>query len=105
MSDFKCQICSCTEFEEGPSCGLATNVSCARCGARYNITPCGVDFLGTATKPKVKIMLRGEALVLEEKEFETTQEAVDFVKSQPDSHPFGHKYLVYDESNILVLDG
>lgn len=79
---------------------MATNIRCARCGARYNITPFGIDFLGTATKPKVRI--NG---IDEPKEFETTSEAVDWVKSQLDSRPFGHKYLVYNEDNILVLDG
>ena len=39
--------CGCTEFLQGPSGGMAVNICCAKCGAKYNDTGMGIHSLHT----------------------------------------------------------
>ena len=43
LSTKGCVDCGCSDFLEGPSGGLATNVKCANdeCGSEFNIMPMG----------------------------------------------------------------
>ena len=96
----KCLICGCESFEEGSSCGLATNYRCSRCGALHNETPFGFELLHLSAQPKVKITKTGEVI-----EFPSVKSALEFARSKPDYCPLGHNYLVWDEDGVLVDDG
>lgn len=35
----RCWDCGCTQFYEGPSGGMSTNIQCAKCGSEFNSDP------------------------------------------------------------------
>lgn len=47
-----CRFCNSTEFYEGPSAGLSSNIECAKCGAKFIYTPFGVKDLAPPTGVK-----------------------------------------------------
>ena len=49
----KCSFCGWDRFYEGPSGGLSQNMTCSRCGARFNIglLPDGPILLNTLSGP------------------------------------------------------
>ena len=53
----KCSFCGSGEFYEGPQGGAAMNVTCAGCGARFNIglVPGGPVLLDTLSGPSKAI--------------------------------------------------
>jgi len=53
ITDPVCE-CGCRNFYEGPSGGMATNISCADCGTWYNIAPM-LGIFEKLDKPKEKV--------------------------------------------------
>lgn len=39
----KCPDCGGKKFVTGPSAGMATNIKCVDCGAKFNMHPMGID--------------------------------------------------------------
>jgi hypothetical protein len=46
----RCPDCGSSDFIEGPSGGMCTNIMCAGCGAKFNMSPFGAERIGEPTK-------------------------------------------------------
>jgi len=47
----RCPDCGGDDFREGPSGGMSTNIMCAGCGARFNMSPFGAERIGDPVVP------------------------------------------------------
>lgn len=104
----KCPNCNSEEWLEGPSCGGAQNIKCAKCGNRYNLTPFGLDFIGVSKLPYIKNTDTGEVEEFPDissaiHEAETLNEDIFENTNAPTLADCPH-WAAYNEDGILVLD-